>query len=111
MSAVSKIIADLDWRGPNDKQMGHVVLTREQAEEVLEHLRGNGANRYWEGRWRDEKADTQMLWDSVAEKNAEIIRLQIEVKRWQEISSQGVVIERELRTDIERLKKIQAQQA
>jgi hypothetical protein len=55
--------------------------------------------------------DTQMLWDSVAEKNAEIIRLQIEVKRWQEIASQGVAIERELREEIERLKKIQAPQA
>jgi hypothetical protein len=36
----------------------------------------------------------------------EIIRLQIEVKRWQQIAGQGVVIERELRTEIERLQRV-----
>ena len=35
MTGAEKIISDLDWRGPNGKSMGHVVLTRRQAEEVL----------------------------------------------------------------------------
>jgi hypothetical protein len=34
--AQAKIRADLDWRGPNDKAMRHVVLTREQAEALLD---------------------------------------------------------------------------
>ena len=28
------IVDQLDWRGPNGKSMGHIVMTREQAEIV-----------------------------------------------------------------------------
>lgn len=28
---LAKMKADLDWRGPNGKAMGHIVVTREQA--------------------------------------------------------------------------------
>ena len=55
--------------------------------------------------------ETQMLWDSVAEKNALIQRLQAELKKWQAVASQGIATEHELRIEIERLKKIQAQRA
>jgi hypothetical protein len=37
-SVRDKIVEDLTWRGPNDKVMGHVVLSRDQAEEVLGFL-------------------------------------------------------------------------
>jgi len=55
MNGIEKLIADLKWRGPNDKPMGHIVLTREQAESIL--------------------IETQMLWESVAKKNEEILQL------------------------------------
>ena len=29
---LKKIVTDLAWRGPNDKQMGHIVMRRELAE-------------------------------------------------------------------------------
>jgi hypothetical protein len=32
-----------------------------EIEQLKELLRGIGANRYWEGRWRDEKADNERL--------------------------------------------------
>jgi len=38
MEAVEKIVSDLEWRGPNGKTMGHVVLTREQAEDLLKEI-------------------------------------------------------------------------
>ena len=66
MTGLQKIIADLDWRGPNDKAMGHVVLTREEAEGVLAELRNDAAHRDWEGRWRDEYAENKKLKDALA---------------------------------------------
>jgi hypothetical protein len=38
MTGIEKIIDDLAWRGPNGRLMGHVVLTRAQAEEVLAEI-------------------------------------------------------------------------
>jgi len=38
MNGVDKIVADLAWRGPNGKAMGHIVLTRTQAEQVMYYL-------------------------------------------------------------------------
>jgi hypothetical protein len=38
MSAEDKIRNSLAWRGPSGKPMGHVVVTREQAEELLREI-------------------------------------------------------------------------
>lgn len=34
-SAISKIREDLEWRGPNNRKSGHVVLSREQAASLI----------------------------------------------------------------------------
>lgn len=34
-SALDKIAADLAWRGPNGRELKHIVLTREQADALL----------------------------------------------------------------------------
>jgi hypothetical protein len=41
--AIEKIDADLKWRGPNDRQMAYVLLTRAMAEAVLSALRPTAA--------------------------------------------------------------------
>ena len=33
-TVLKKIRNDLDWRGPNNAVMGHIVITREQAEHL-----------------------------------------------------------------------------
>jgi len=33
--ALADVIQQLVWRGPNDKPQGRIVLTREQAEEIV----------------------------------------------------------------------------
>ena len=38
MTGIEKIIDDLAWRGPNGKLAGHVMLEREQAEELLAEI-------------------------------------------------------------------------
>ena len=38
VEAIEKIQRDLDWRGPNGKVMGHVVLNRAQAYAIVETL-------------------------------------------------------------------------
>jgi hypothetical protein len=38
MSAEDKIKSSLAWRGPSGKPMGHVVVTREQGEELLREI-------------------------------------------------------------------------
>jgi len=65
MTGIEKIVADLEWRGPNGKAMGHVVLTRTQAERVL-----------------------------------------IDLKHWQQIASEGIAIERELRKELADVQRI-----
>lgn len=37
-SAIKKLTDDLAWRGPNGRPQGNIVLTREQAEAVLEAI-------------------------------------------------------------------------
>jgi hypothetical protein len=37
--AIHKMDRDLEWRGPNNRAMGHVVLTRDLARAVLDRLR------------------------------------------------------------------------
>jgi len=32
------IMAQLDWRGPNEKTQGHIVLPRQEAKELLGHI-------------------------------------------------------------------------
>jgi hypothetical protein len=66
-------MSDLDERlrmwpaadGQDGLSSGYVeALMREAADEnkrLSELLRGTGANRYWEGRWRDEKAENEKL--------------------------------------------------
>lgn len=38
MSVFDKIKDQLEWRGPGGKAMGHVVLTRREAEELLHEI-------------------------------------------------------------------------
>lgn len=38
--ALDKLQADLDWRGPSGRAMGHVVLTREQARALRDGVVG-----------------------------------------------------------------------
>ena len=38
MTIASEIRTQLEWTGPNSKRLGHIVLTREQAEEVLREM-------------------------------------------------------------------------
>jgi hypothetical protein len=38
MTGIEKIIDDLAWRGPNGRLAGHVMLVREQAEELLAEI-------------------------------------------------------------------------
>jgi len=42
MSAIDTIKSALAWRGPTGRTMGHVVLTRDEAEEILALLDGAG---------------------------------------------------------------------
>lgn len=45
-----------------------VATLEAEVERLTELLRGTGANRYWEGRWRDEEAEVEQLraaaWDA-----------------------------------------------
>lgn len=40
--AVMKIKADLDWRGPSGKTMGHVMISRDQALALIAWIETKG---------------------------------------------------------------------
>jgi hypothetical protein len=46
---------------PTPHECSVVLDLQAELERLQELLRGVGANRYWEGRWRDEKADNERL--------------------------------------------------
>jgi hypothetical protein len=60
LTAIEKIMEQLAWRGPSGKVQGHIIITREHAEEIIEMVAA-GAGRYWEGRWRDEAKENDRL--------------------------------------------------
>ena len=37
-AALDKITEQLEWRGPNGKQMGHIVLKRELAQSIVAYI-------------------------------------------------------------------------
>lgn len=44
-----------------EQQEIEITKLRAEVERLRELLRGVGANRYWEGRWRDEVAEVERL--------------------------------------------------
>lgn len=65
-----------------------VQVLENEIERLQELLRGVGANRYWEGRWRDEVAEVERL-----RTDAKRMRNDIELRGW-EIERLGEEIER-----------------
>jgi hypothetical protein len=54
---------------------------RAAVERLQERLRGVGANRYWEGRWRDEKVENERLRASLSNAVEVQLKLQAEIER------------------------------
>jgi len=46
---------------PNQRLADELIASRARIRELEEMLRGEGANRYWEGRWRDAEAQLKEL--------------------------------------------------
>lgn len=63
--AMCKLEADLEYRlASTNTPMDNITFSRELAEQLLTEIRtlyADRANRYWEGRYRDEKADNERL--------------------------------------------------
>lgn len=59
----TRCAAQYSWGVASNIEAAAAEITRLRAEneKLTELLRGTGANRYWEARWRDERAENEKL--------------------------------------------------
>lgn len=89
-----RLRAEVDsWKASyvtTEKYATDLAALRAEVERLTELLRSGGANRYWEGRWRDNEAEKAGLVAALNETTAEVVQIRTDIAAARHRNMQGV---------------------